>query len=131
MSYWEFFDYITEDRRNPVLEWWGTLEPEPKADFEFLVLTLSETEDWDEMKERKRKYKELARRYPGMYELKYKVAGTNFRPLGILKRVERQFIFLGGCEKHGLWTAPPGAFDEAYKLKKQYEQGRGTIRAHI
>jgi hypothetical protein len=131
MAYWEFLDYITEDRRNPIMDWWGTLEPEPKADFNLLVVTMSETEDWDEVKESKRKYKELSRNFPGMYELKFKVGRTNYRPLGILKRVERQFVFLGGCEKHGFWTVPRDAFNEAYKQKMQFEQGKGTTRAHI
>ena len=113
------------------MDWWGSLEPEPKADFDVLVAVLAETEDWDEVKKKRRKYKELTRKYPGMYELIFKVGRKNFRPLGILRRVERQFIFLGGCEKHPVWTVPPNAFENAYKLKGQFEQGRGRINAHI
>jgi hypothetical protein len=131
MAYWEFLDYITEDYCNPVQDWWGTLEPQAQADFDLLVVALSETEDWDEVKERKRKYKELVRFYPGMYELIFKVGRKNFRPLGILRRSERQFVFLGGCEKHPFWTVPPNAFESAYKLKGQFDLGRGTTRAHV
>ena len=131
MAYWEFLDYITEDHRNPVLGWYGALEPQVQADFDLLVIALSETEDWDEVKERKRKYKELIRHYSGMYELIFKVGRKNFRPLGILRRSERQFVFLGGCEKHTFWTVPPNAFEGAYKLKGQFDLGRGTTRAHV
>jgi hypothetical protein len=100
MAYWEFFDYITEARRNPIMDWWGSLEAQPRAEFDVLVAVLCETEDWDEVKKKKRKYKELTRNYPGIYELIFKVGKTNYRPLGILRRTERQFIFLGGFEKH-------------------------------
>lgn len=131
MAYWEFLDYITEDHRNPVMDWWGGLEPQPMADFDVLVAALSETEDWDEAKKSKRKYKELTRNYPGLFELIFKADGKNFRPLGILKRIERQFIFLGGCEKHPFWTVPANAFENAYKLKTKLEKGRGATRAHI
>lgn len=131
MAYWEFLDYITEDHRNPVLEWYGALAPPVRADFDLLVLTLSETEDWDEAKPKKRKYKELVRNYPGLYELIFKVGKINFRPLGIFKRSERQFIFLGGCEKHTFWTVPADAFKDAYRLKTKFDQGKGATRAHI
>lgn len=131
MAYWEFFDYITEGHRNPVVEWYGTLNTRVQAEFDVLVLVLSETEDWDEVKEKKRKCKELERHYPGLYELRFRVDGVHFRPLGILKRLERQFILLGGCEKHTFWTIPNDALDAAYRLKAQFEQGKGTTRAHI
>jgi hypothetical protein len=131
MPHWEFLDYITEGHQNPVMEWWGMLTPQAKADFDALVLTLSETEDWDEPKKKKRKYKELERKHRGLCELILKVEGKNLRPLGVLRQEQRQFVFLGGCEKHAFWTVPPRAFDKALKLKEQLDQGKGTTRAHV
>jgi hypothetical protein len=131
MAHWEFLDYITEGppKKNPVMDWWGTLTPQGKADFDALVVVLSETEDWDEPK--RKKYKELKGRHKGLCELILKVEGENLRPLGVLRRQQRQFVFLGGCEKHGLWTVPPEAFDNALKLKEQLDQGKGATRAHV
>jgi hypothetical protein len=131
MAFWEFMDYITETHRNPIQDWYGTLTPEEKADFDMLVLTLSETEDWDEPKKKKRKYKELERKHKGLSELILKVKGKNLRPIGVLRREQHQFVLLGGCEKHTFWTVPPGAFDDALKLKEQFSQGKGATRAHI
>jgi hypothetical protein len=131
MSYWEFLDYITENHHNPVSQWWGTLSPQAKSDFDALVTVMSETEDWDDVKKKKRKYKELERAHVGLCELIYKSDGKNMRPLGILKREARQFIFLGGCEKHPFWTVPANAREDALKYKMQFENGRGTTRAHI
>lgn len=129
MPCWEFLDYITEQHENPVLNWYGTLTPQAKADFDALILALSETEDWDEPK--KKKYKELERKHKGLCQLMLKVEGRNLRPLGLLRREQRQFIFLGGCEKHPFWTVPSAAFDKALKLKEQLDQGKGATRAHV
>ena len=131
MARWEFFDYITEAHKNPIQDWYGTLAAQQKADFDALVLALSETEDWDAPKERKRKYKELEGKHKGLCELILKVERKNLRPLGALRREQRQFIFLGGCEKHGFWIVPPGAFDAALTLKKKFDQGKGAPRAHV
>jgi hypothetical protein len=131
MAYWEFLDYITEDRQNPVLAWWGTLSDQAKAEFDTLVLVLSETEDWDEPKRKKRKYKELDKQHKGLSELILKVDGKNLRPIGLLRKEQRQFVFLGGCEKHTFWTVPPGAFDKALRLKEKLDQGKGATGAHV
>lgn len=131
MPYWEFLDYITEPPQNPILDWWGTLTPQAKAGFDALVAVLSETEDWDAVKKKKRKYKELERRHAGLCELILEVEGKHLRPLGVLRRERRQFVFLGGCEKHTFWTIPPKAFDNALKLKEQFERGKGTTNAHV
>ncbi|HVB58595.1 MAG TPA: hypothetical protein VNE63_19500 [Candidatus Acidoferrales bacterium] len=129
MGFWKFKDYVTEQHRSPLLEWYGTLEEGVQAEFDLLLKNLDETEDWDEVKPRKRKYKELSRRHEGLCELLLKVGKRKFRPLGILRRETREFIFLGGAEKIGQdATDPEGAFDEALRLKGKFEEGRGEVR---
>ena len=77
---------------------------------------LSETVDWDERPTRK-SFKEFTKGHAGLTELRLKSKGmyggkivkTQIRPLGILKRSDKRFIFLNGCEKHGhLETIPTG-----------------------
>ena len=139
MDFWRFLDYITEANTNPVVTWYGAISKAAQAEFDALVIAQAKTEDWDEAKKSKRKYKELQKEHKGLTQLIFEVISqlhgkqirTHFRPIGIMKRSERQFIFLGGCEKHGtLGTIPPDAFNDALRLKTQYEQGRGTTRDH-
>lgn len=131
MAFWQFLDYVTENHVNPVSEWYQKhLDDDEKAEFDLLVKTLSITEDWDEVKEKDRKYKELERDRVGLTQLMFKVKRKNFRPIGVLKRAAREFIFFGGCEKHPFWTVPANAFDQALRLKAQWEQDRGATREH-
>jgi hypothetical protein len=133
MAVWKFLDYVTEGHRNPVSEWYGTLEPDLQAEFDVLVRTLEETENWDGPKEKNRKYKELTERHNGLCELKFKVGKRKFRPVGIRHVEIREFIFLGGCEKKGFFgtTLPPNAFDDALRLKEAYDKGKGATREHL
>ncbi len=131
MAYWKFLDYITEDRHNPILEWYTTLETDVRAAFDVLVQDLSGTEDWDAPKPRKRKYRLLRRRHIGLCELIFRVGNRKFRPLGVLISENREFIFLGGCEHRRFFSIPANAFDEALRLKSLFEQGRGATREHV
>jgi len=129
MGFWKFKDYVTEQHRSPLLEWYGTLDEVVQAEFDLLLKNMSETENWDEVKPRKRKYKELTRQHEGLCELLLKVGKRSFRPLGILRRETREFIFLGGAEKIGQDASDPeGAFDEALRLKGKFDEGRGGTR---
>jgi hypothetical protein len=129
MPYWRFKDYVTEDRRSPLLEWYGMLDGDVQAAFDLLLKFLSETEDWDEAKSSRKKYKELFGKHEGLCELILKVGKRKFRPLGILHRDSREFVFLGGAEKVGQGvTDPEGAFDLALHLKKQFDEGKGVTR---
>jgi hypothetical protein len=129
MPCWQFRDYVTEDRRSPLLEWYGMLDEEAQAAFDVLLKTLSETEDWDEVKSTRRKYKELFGQHAGLCEIILTVNRRKFRPLGILIRGTQEFILLGGAEKIGHGTTDPeGAFDMALRLKKQFDEGRGATR---
>ena len=131
MSLWRFMDYVTEDRRCPIIEWYGTQEDEVQAEFDIFVKELSESDDWDEPKPKKRRYKFLTGRHVGLCELKFRVKGRKFRLIGVLSRGNREFVFLGGCEKRRMSTLPLDAFDAAFRLKESFEQGRGATREHV
>jgi hypothetical protein len=139
MPAWQFLDYITEKNERPIITWYGTLEPNAKVEFDLLVKVLSETEDWESVKKKRQKFRDLERQHLGLTELVFEVEGKymgsfkkkQFRPLGIRRKLERVFILLNGCEKHGfMGTVPPGAFEDAMRLKSDLEQGKGTTDAH-
>lgn len=131
MAFWRFTQYVTDHQRCPIVEWYGTLEPDAQADFDLLCKVLSETEDWDEVKPSKRKYKELSREGAGLFELLFNTGRRQFRPLGLLFRDKREFLFLGGCVKLGRGrTDPPNAFSTALRLKELYVSGKGNTRDH-
>jgi len=132
MAAWQFLDYVTEDRRSLIVEWYGTLPEEVQAEFDVLLKALSETEDWDDAKSNSRKYKELRRKHEGLCELILNVGNRSFRPLGILRRATREFVLLAGAEKIGQGaTDPDGAFDSALRLKRQFDEGRGVTREYL
>jgi hypothetical protein len=131
MAYWRFTEYLTEEPRCPIIEWYGLLDADVQAALDLLVKILSETEDWDEASSNRRKYKELSRHHVGLCELRFKVGRRRFRPLGIIDKENRTFMFLCGCEKFGRGaTDPEGAFEIALRLKEQFEAGRGVEREY-
>ncbi len=134
MAFWEFFDYITEDHKCPILDWWGVQEGGVQAAFDVLLKTLIEREDWESVKPSKRQHRVLTGDHAGMCELKFKVEGIGkFRPLGLWRPIQRDFIFFGACRKRmkPFSTIPPDAFDDAYKLMRRFEDGKGDIRKHV
>jgi hypothetical protein len=139
MALWRFLDYVTDDSRVPIEEWVSNhLEPAERAAFDVVVDYLGRIDDWDEVRKSSRKYCELKRQLVGLTELKFatvtQAMGKNhkkqFRPLGILKRLERQFIFLGGFQKSNPGPIPINAYTDALSYKKEYEQNRGDLREH-
>ena len=127
MGYWKFLDYITEEHRNPIQEWYGTIDRDVQAAFDVLVQELVGTEIWNTPEQ----YRLLTSAHAGMCELVFKVGTRKFRPLGILYQDKHEFVFLGGCEHTRWYSIPAGAFDDAYKLKTQLEEGRGATRDHV
>lgn len=131
MAFWQFYEYITENRQNPMSDWYGMIKPEELAAVEVFIDTMANTEDWDEPKPKERNYKELTKKHVGLTQLILEVNGKPFRLIGTLNRIENKFIFFGACEKHTWWTIPPNAFDNALRLKELWDQGRGNIREYV
>jgi hypothetical protein len=139
MPPWRFLDYTTDGSVNPVVEWCENhLTIAERAEFDVVVDYLERIEDWDEVKKAKRKYRELDRGLAGLTELKFSTTTQNlgknfkkqFRPLGILKRKEREFIFLGGFQKGHGGPIPPDAYTKALRYKQEYVRNRGTTDGH-
>jgi hypothetical protein len=131
MTRWTFRDYITEDHRNPIGDWYGSLDSTARAAFDFLVQDLSGTENWDAPKPSQRKYRILRWGHAGLCELIFNVGRRKFRPLGIVDPAAREFIFLGGCEHRRSGDIPANAFDGAFQLKLAWEQKKGATREHF
>jgi hypothetical protein len=139
MIIWKFVDYVTDAETVPLDEWVANyLTLAEKAEFDAAVDYLQRIEDWDTVRRAKQKYKELQRELVGLTELKFsrttQAMGrnfkTHFRPVGILKREQRLFIFLGGFKKGNPGPIPLDAYTKALRYKKEYEEDRGTTREH-
>ena len=115
------------NRKNPVQDWYGSVDRTVQAAFDVLVQELIGTKVWDTPEQ----YRLLTGAHAGMYELIFKVGSRKFRPLGVMYQDKHEFIFLGGCEHTRWYSIPADAFDEAYKLKGLLEQGRGATREHV
>ncbi len=133
MEFWTFLDYITEDRKWPINDWWKAQDETVQAAFELLVKTLSQTEDWEDVDESRRKHRVLKKEHAGMCELAFEVKPFGkYRGLGLWRPLEREFIFFGACLKKmkPFRTIPPNAFDTAYKLILEFNLGKGVTREH-
>jgi hypothetical protein len=137
MDGWQFFEYITDDHKNPYQIWYGTLSWDVQAEFDLVISLLAKTEDWDANKKTKKQYKELTREHLGLTQIIFEVAKqkngkrTQYRSIGIMSRVTREFILLNGFEKHGTFgRIPADALIIAMRLKSQYEQSRGALNDH-
>jgi hypothetical protein len=134
MPFWTFWDYITEDHKWPINDWWRLQPGDVQAAFDLLIKVLSETEDWEAVEPSKRKHKVLTNRHAGMCELMLEVEGFGrYRGLGLWRPEEMDFIFFGACRKRSRFfsTVPPNAFDDAYKLMQKFKDGKGVLRDHV
>ena len=135
---WEFLDYVTDSGSVPVEQWTLSLTAQERADFDMAIDYLQKINDWDSVRRASRKYRELKRELVGLTELKFsritQSMGRNrkihFRPVGIMNRRQRQFIFLGGFQKSSSGPIPSNAQTLALRYKREYESGRGSTRAH-
>jgi len=129
-------DYLTGDERprNLIQHWYGQQGPDVQAEFDATVITLQRTENWKKAHE----FKELSRQHRGLGEIRFAVRTRKhgkeevrrFRPVGIWKEDEREFIFLIGCEKSRGVYNPANAFDIALMLKAKLENGEGDTCEH-
>jgi hypothetical protein len=138
MAMWRFWDYFTEDHRCPIRDWYGAQDPAVQAAFDVVVLILRDTEDWtaSDVEE----FKRLEEPHVGLSEIRFQVDvprrgnrnpyKRHFRPAGLYRPEERDFVFLVGCEKSGRIYTPADAFDQALRYKTQFESGLGVTDDH-
>jgi hypothetical protein len=136
---WRFQDYVTEDGHNLIQEWYEVQDVSVQVAFDTTLLLLRSVDDWLDPKVKE--FKELDKQHLGLGELRFHISVLNqtnkrtyrrrFRPPGIWRPKNRDFIILLGCEKQGMTYTPHGAFDLALNYKAAFEQGRGTIREHF
>lgn len=134
---WTFKDYWTEDGRNLIWEWYEAQDEEVQAAFDGTLLRLRAVDDW--LDQRVKEFDLLKRHHAGLGELRFSVMARHpatgksfkrrFRPVGVWRQEERDFIILLGCEKTG--GNCHSSFDLALQYKALFEQGRGTIREHV
>lgn len=136
MALWKFLDYRTDDwpARNLIQVWYGEQDSDVRAEFDATVAILAVTEDWTKVKG----FKVLTKRHFGLAELRFFVKSEKhgkkvirrFRPVGIWREKEREFVFLVGCEKSGATYTPTNAFDLALEFKAKLERGNGGTCEH-
>ena len=140
MALWRFLEYVTEDGRNLVAEWYEVQDPEVQAEFDVTLLLLSATEDWED--EEFEAFKPLTKKHAGLGEIRFYINALapgarqahrrRFRPVGIWPpSTKREFVLILGCEKRGRQSIPHDAFGLALRHKALLEEGRGTTHERI
>lgn len=133
MAIWQFFDYHPEGGGCPVTDWYDQQPVEVRAALDAVVDDLAVTENWTDSES----FEELTRReeHLGLSWLRFHavVQGRkiNYRAVGRWREAAREFIFLGGLQKNGRVTIPPDAMNDAIRLLRQLEQGRGEVNGHF
>ena len=138
MKWWTFCDYETKEKEIPIRDWYKAQDRRVQSEFDLTVRILTVTQDWLSGRQ---PFKLLEREHVGLGEIVFSVdvAGPRarkftkrrFRPVGILRVVEHEFIFLVGCEKsdRNIYR-PPNAFDTALRYKSELERGLGAVHDH-
>ena len=106
MPVWTFLDYVTEDGRNLVQEWYAVQDARVRAEFDQTLEWLRGISDWED--EDVEQFKPLKQKHVGLGEVRFHVLATQagskrpfrrrFRPVGLWPPTrEFQFILLLGC----------------------------------
>lgn len=114
-------DYCSPAGKNLIEDWYQSLGPSAKADFDTTLKTLAITEDWRGLKQ----FKMLQR---GLGEIRFKTDNVQYRPAGFFGPGERTFSIYVGCTKKQNVYDPPDAFELARKRKANVDSGQGGLR---
>ena len=136
MAIWEFMDYVSDDGKNRIADWYVEQELEVQVAFDQVVYDIRRIRDWSH----RWQIKPLVREHAGLWQVRFRIGDGNeevkYRPVGIVTRDARvfptgQFVFVLGCQKRFGQYIPPTAFADALDLKRQLEAGRGTLHDHF
>jgi hypothetical protein len=134
MRIWQVFDYFPEGEACPIRIWYSVQLPEVQAAFDAAIEDLATIDDWDD---RGKEFGKLGRRaeHDGLSWIRFEVTQGRqkfqYRAVGRYRREAHEFIFLVALRKNGRSTIPPNALDDARRLLRQLEQGRGEIHEHF
>lgn len=133
MPIWRFFDYFPDGGGCPIRTWQDTLDVEGRARFDATVLELSRTEDWNDPE--LLSFGVFKRpEHTGLSQVKFYVIRQNkkrhHRAVGRWRSEAHEFIFINGFQKNGRMPFPPNALDEAVRLLRELNEGRGEIHEH-
>lgn len=136
MMIWQFMDYVAEDGKNRIADWYSRQDEEVRVAFDQIVYAIRRMRDWSG----RWQIKPLTEQHAGLWEVRFKIGEEDdevkYRPVGVVVRDARvfptgQFVFLSGCHKKLGQYSPPTAFDDALDLKRQFEAGRGILHDHF
>ena len=141
MTPWMFRDYVTADDHDVFDEWYSAQDDAVQAALDATLYLLRATNDW--LDERVGEFKQLTGKHAGLSEIMFDIQARQpggrqwtkrrFRPAGLWRPEQRDFILFVGCEKRlrGLIYIPAGAFDRALEYKVAFEQGKGGLRERL
>jgi hypothetical protein len=134
MPVWQFFDYYPDGGGCPISDWYEAQTVPVRAVFAATVEDLGNTEDWSDPDLLSFDVLVQKPEHAGLSQVKFYViegrTKKHYRALGRWREEAHEFIFLTGLQKSGRVTIPHNAFDEAIRLLRELEQGRGEIHEH-
>ena len=121
MSVWRFLDYCTPERKNQIAPWHKKQPAAVKNEFAATLYFLSRFDDWSGLK---KYFKPLTGKpYKGLYEIRFKVIGIEYRPVGCFGLPNTKvFVLLAGCYKKNSHYTPRDALNTAAKRKSELEE---------
>jgi hypothetical protein len=140
---WRFFDYVTEDGRNLIQDWYDALPVEAQVAFDVALIMLRGTEEWGFVRKKAEHFKVLDGVHVGLGEVRFtaelpnrenpkKPTRRKYRPVGVWPpEISKHFIMILGCHKMGGAYFPHAAFDVALRYREAYKSGRGGIVEHL
>lgn len=138
MSPWRFIAYHPRGVGCPIRDWYDAQHPKVRTAFDFTVGILKGTDVWIGTRE----FRELEGEHLGLAEVRFNVefpkpgspsgqVKRRFRPLGVWRPREREFVFLVGYEKSGRMWLPSNAFKLAFRFKREFELGMGEVNDYL
>ena len=126
-------DYHTEDAGNLIRSWYAGVDDKVRAAFDGVLDILRATREWDDLYQ----FKNFTTGdFVGLSQLRFSIwekgkVKRRFRPLGIWRPQDREFVLILVCEKSGRMKKPSDAFELALKYKTQFDLGKGKIYERV
>jgi hypothetical protein len=138
MNPWAVREYVTEEGQNLIRLWYAKQGQEARAEIDVGVAVLRQTPDW--LDPELELFKVLVGKHQGLSQIRINFGvrppGTKkqtvrrIRILGVYRPEAREFLMILGCEKFGMNTTPPNAFDDALRYRNEWSLGRGWTHEH-